>query len=161
MYLGVGVFGMVDADADRKKRERHEQTAEDNSPRIGFRDENGDYLRRSSVEAARLRAEAHRLSRQPFTSAEEAPEVTPPPAKARMIMETAGEAPLTSAVGMPVVKGYPAATKTPAATALPAKTAPPPAETPTEEANAEAESSAGASVEEAKDAGPEVDVNMF
>ena len=89
-----GVFGMVDADADRKKRERHEQPAEDNSPRIGFRDENGDYIRRSRV--------------FPFTSAEEAPEVTPPPAKARMITETAGEAPLTPAVEMPVVKGYPA-----------------------------------------------------
>ena len=120
---------MVDADAYRKKRERHEQTAEDNSPRIGFRDENGDYLRRSRV--------------FPFTSAEE-----PPPAKARMIMQTAGEAP---EVTPPPARH----------TALPAKTAPPPAETPTEEANAEAESSAGASVEEAKDAGPEVDVNMF
>ena len=79
----------VDTDADRKKRERHQQPAEDNSPRIGFRDENGDYIRRSRV--------------FPFTSAEE-----PPPAKVRMIMETAGEAPLTSAVEMPIVKGYPA-----------------------------------------------------
>ena len=75
-------------------------------------------------------------SKQPFTSAEKASEVTPPPAKtappsAGASVEEA-EAEAESSAGASV-----------------------------EEAEAEAESSAGASVEEAKAVGPDVDVNMF
>ena len=130
-----GVFGMVDADADRKERKHHEQPAEVNhqssSPR--FRDET---FARKLSQSFRENEDFHRYYEFPSTSVEEAPEVTPPPAKARTIRHTAGEAPLTSAVEMPVVEGYPATLKLDAKelTALPAKTAPPPAETPTEEA---------------------------
>ena len=134
------MFAMLDADADRKKRKRHQQPAEvhhqSSSPRIqstdDVRDETGawqntasfweyDYYRRRQIDHDYYRRRYHDYIHDYFTSAEEAltveanaaaPEVTPPPAKA------------------------------PPAVAEPEA--------------AEAESSAGASVEEAKDAEPEV-----
>ena len=104
------MFAMLDADADRKKRKRHQQSAEVNhqssSPRIqsadDVRDETGawqntassweyDYYRRRQIDHDYYRRRYHDYIHDYFTSAEEAltveanaaaPEVTPPPAKA-------------------------------------------------------------------------------